>query len=178
MPKFRPTFCSFLLKFPSPKRSLIRSHYPTSFPTTHRTMSSSPESVNSQDSPQPTPTTSIISDFKDAVAGYEARANYACSGSIPIDLSGERNIGSFGASNGPITCPPITLRWDSHESGLVKRIRFPLEDGSEGALEGLLEDCAPATFGRSGKDVLDESYRKAGKRKWGFFLFVFGHAEE
>ena len=30
-------------------------------------------------------------------------------------------------------------------------------------LEQLLQSCAPATFGRENKDVLDESYRKAGK---------------
>ena len=31
------------------------------------------------------------------------------------------------------------------------------------ALEGLLSACAPATFGREGKDVYDEEYRKAIK---------------
>ncbi len=31
------------------------------------------------------------------------------------------------------------------------------------AIEELLKSCAPATFGRQGKDVLDESYRKAVK---------------
>jgi len=34
---------------------------------------------------------------------------------------------------------------------------------TEAELAVLLETCQPATFGRDAQDVLDESYRKAGK---------------
>jgi hypothetical protein len=32
----------------------------------------------------------------------------------------------------------------------------------QSVVEQLVADCQPATFGRGGKDVYDESYRKAG----------------
>ncbi|KAG6831031.1 hypothetical protein H0H87_006520 [Tephrocybe sp. NHM501043] len=38
-----------------------------------------------------------------------------------------------------------------------------LSDAAEHELEALAHACMPATFGRNNEDVLDESYRKAGK---------------
>ncbi|EPQ57176.1 hypothetical protein GLOTRDRAFT_115211 [Gloeophyllum trabeum ATCC 11539] len=38
-----------------------------------------------------------------------------------------------------------------------------MSEGSEDKLQALAEACVPATFGRNQVDVLDESYRKAGK---------------
>ena len=40
---------------------------------------------------------------------------------------------------------------------------------SEGALVHLAQACDPASFGRNGEDVHDESYRKAGKLDRGTF---------
>lgn len=34
---------------------------------------------------------------------------------------------------------------------------------NKSSLDGLVAACAPATFGLGGEDVLDETYRKAGK---------------
>lgn len=41
----------------------------------------------------------------------------------------------------------------------------PIESSANGttSIEGLLKACAPATFGKKGDEVLDESYRKAVK---------------
>lgn len=108
----------------------------------------------------------LLWDIIDAVQGFEARANYACGGKISIN-HGERNIGDFGATHRPITCPPITLRWDM--GGITKKIQFPPTEATQelytSALAELVNDCAPASFGRHGKDVYDEGYRKATKRK-------------
>ncbi|KAK4934349.1 hypothetical protein LTR66_015627, partial [Elasticomyces elasticus] len=59
-------------------------------------------------------------------------------------------------------CTPVTLRWES-PSGSGNRLILPCSDDERPALEQLLQDCLPASFGRDGKDVFDESYRKAGK---------------
>lgn len=56
----------------------------------------------------------ILRNIQNAVLSFEARANYACGGAIPIHHAG-RNIDDFGNTKGPITCSPITLRWDSLE---------------------------------------------------------------
>ena len=55
----------------------------------------------------------------------------------------------------------ICVRFNN--DGKVNEITLPLENGATSSLEALLAACSPATFGRDGKDVLDESYRKAGK---------------
>ena len=43
------------------------------------------------------------------------------------------------------------------------KLTFPVPDDKQKALERLVKDCQPATFGFGGKNVLDEGSRKAGK---------------
>jgi hypothetical protein len=61
----------------------------------------------------------------------------------------------------------ITIRWDSpqgNEAISVAKITFPItESDGEASLAKLAQDCQPASFGYKGKDVLDETYRKATK---------------
>lgn len=101
----------------------------------------------------------MLDDLRSSLQGYQARANYCCGGSIPIQHfpTAEPSM----ASRQPITAPPITLRFDNPD-GSVSKVQFPLGNNSSG-LEELLRTCTPATFGSRGKDVLDETYRKAGK---------------
>ncbi|TGO13033.1 hypothetical protein BTUL_0078g00420 [Botrytis tulipae] len=92
-------------------------------------------------------------------------ANYCCGGSIPIaapeDSSSNQKEPTEG--NPDLTLlisrqnfdqsfqqqvPPIVLRWDSKPGN---------------SMEALLQTCVPASFGLGGKNVLDETYRKAGK---------------
>ena len=62
------------------------------------------------------------------------------------------------------TSSPVILRWDSHnDSNLTSKLVFPLEPNTSGNLEQLVKDCQPATFGYKGKDIYDETYRKASK---------------
>jgi hypothetical protein len=44
--------------------------------------------------------------------------------------------------------------------GRLGCIQFPADNA---LLEPLVASCQPATFGRNNEDILDESYRKAGK---------------
>jgi len=59
-------------------------------------------------------------------------------------------------------CGPVTIRWDSDDSAGCK-VTLPCADADRPNFEQLLKDCQPASFGRGGEDVMDESYRKAGK---------------
>jgi hypothetical protein len=45
----------------------------------------------------------------------------------------------------------------------VDRRWLNLLKATEKELESLADACAPATFGRANKDIMDISYRKAGK---------------
>ncbi|KAH0844910.1 oxidoreductase, 2OG-Fe(II) oxygenase family protein [Fonsecaea pedrosoi] len=61
-------------------------------------------------------------------------------------------------------CDPITIRWDSTGAvGGSHKVTLPCTDSQRPSFEQLLKDCQPASFGRAGKDVMDETYRKAGK---------------
>jgi hypothetical protein len=63
-----------------------------------------------------------------------------------------------------IRCDPVTIRWDSIDDAKSSyKVSLPCSDDDKPAFEQLLRDCQPATFGRAGKNVLDETYRKAGK---------------
>lgn len=56
----------------------------------------------------------------------------------------------------------VRLRWEGKEGrGNVLRLPFVDEDDAWGLRE-LVDACKPATFGRDGKDIYDESYRRAG----------------
>lgn len=61
---------------------------------------------------------------------------------------------------------PITIRWDldgtaDNQDGLCAKLTLPLTQGAEAGLDRLLQHSRPATFGRGGQDIYDESYRKA-----------------
>ncbi|KAI1345639.1 hypothetical protein F5Y01DRAFT_323022 [Xylaria sp. FL0043] len=76
--------------------------------------------------------------------------------------------------------PPITLRWDPENSSTPAsqcKITFPIEDGQQEILTGLLRDMQPATFGFQGKDIYDESYRKASKMDTSQFSSTFNPYE-
>ena len=73
------------------------------------------------------------------------------------------------SSSSELTSPPVTIRWDSakHDDGVsttISKITFPVTGPhGEEDLAKLVRDCEPASFGFRGQDVLDDSYRKAGK---------------
>lgn len=84
-------------------------------------------------------------------------------------IGGRLDVLDSQADNAP-SAHPINLRWDrknGDDADIVgDKATFPIPEGNtsiEQAFQRLLQDCAPATFGLGQKDVLDESYRKAGK---------------
>lgn len=66
-----------------------------------------------------------------------------------------------------LTSPPVVLRWDSSSTRNGRKIILPTVDAQRisdtRAIEDLIKDGAPATFGKGAVEVLDESYRKAIK---------------
>ena len=74
------------------------------------------------------------------------------------------NVNALGTSSHRMRCEPITIRWDSNtHASASHKVSLPVKDEERPMFEQLLKDCSPASFGRGGKDVVDESYRKAGK---------------
>ncbi|KAI1419486.1 hypothetical protein F5Y12DRAFT_789007 [Xylaria sp. FL1777] len=113
---------------------------------------------------------------------------FACGGSIPISTEAApgspspQNTHSVAGSDLSSTLPssPITLRWDPENSSTPAsqcNLTFPLMDGQQEILAGLLRDMQPATFGFQGKDVYDESYRKASKLDPSRFASTFNPYE-
>lgn len=78
------------------------------------------------------------------------------------------------------SCLPIDLRWDSDDSSLLSsetKLTLPLEPKTEKNLGQLIKDMTPATFGRGGEHVYDESYRKASKLDPTHFASTFNPYE-
>lgn len=96
-------------------------------------------------------------------------STFACGGSIPIKetVHPTESPSKHPRKDDALSTAPISIRWDSsqgNEAISVAKITFPIIDpDGEASLARLAQDCQPASFGYKGKDVLDESYRKAAK---------------
>jgi len=103
--------------------------------------------------------------LRTALFASAKQATFACGGRLPIKIPTD-NIGDLIPStskqvhNQIPTTEPVTIRFGKAGSGLV--LRLPTE-GTDRALQSLLSSCEPATFGRGGQDVYDETYRRATK---------------
>src|SRR4051812_27441454 len=85
-----------------------------------------------------------------ALSEFLEHPTYACGGTIKASTE---------------TAPSVTIRWDSTDS--IEKLTFPLPSNASGEanspLGKLLQHTQPAGFGYQGKDIIDESYRKASK---------------
>ena len=93
------------------------------------------------------------------------KAPFFCGGEVRISDHKDKSVGQSPQTNGSFISDPIVLRWDSSSEETTRKLTFPLTEVDDGVtgIEGLLRDCAPATFGVGGEEVLDESYRMAVK---------------
>ncbi|KAK7967052.1 uncharacterized protein PG986_001329 [Apiospora aurea] len=112
---------------------------------------------------------------------------FACGGTLPVGRAGkaeepvdrgekaegiETNVPAL-ANEPKAQHEPITIRWDVDDNGAADgqvatpcaKLNLPPvpRAGGETSLKRLIQHCQPATFGRGGKDVYDESYRRAGQ---------------
>lgn len=96
------------------------------------------------------------------------KAAFCCGESIQVSDNEEKLVSRFENltfDDGKATPGPIVLRWDPPSGKTIRKLTLPsCEDVNRAiAIEGLLQDCGAATFGKAGEEVLDESYRKAAK---------------
>ena len=129
-------------------------------------------SVASVKKPEPEPAKgkvheqTLLNELIEAVSAQ--KAPFFCGGEVRIsdhkDISVDHSRHSPQA-NGKFISDPIVLRWDSPGEETTCKLTFPRAEIDDGvtAIEGLLRDCVPATFGIGGEEVLDETYRKAVK---------------
>ncbi|KAK3328729.1 hypothetical protein B0H66DRAFT_532 [Apodospora peruviana] len=99
----------------------------------------------------------LLFSVSNALAEQAGKAVFAVGGQIP--LAGLTDSGSNSHSH-------VSIRWDTGTGNQCLKASLPVgeEDvASQHAFTQLLSACEPATFGRGNEDVLDESYRKAGK---------------
>jgi hypothetical protein len=102
---------------------------------------------------------SLLTSVSNALADQADKSAFAVGGQISIpDLA---TPGSELPENSP-----VIIRWDSGKINHCRKASLPVvaEDAaSQEAFSSLLKDCEPATYGVGSKEVLDETYRKAGK---------------
>ncbi|KAK2033580.1 hypothetical protein LX32DRAFT_500080, partial [Colletotrichum zoysiae] len=86
-----------------------------------------------------------------------------------------------GLSSDPkdTAAPPVTVRWDPKDQAYGRKVAFPVQQAeeSQASFAHLVQDCQPATFGRNEQEVLDETYRKAGKMDESAFCTNFNPYE-
>lgn len=128
-------------------------------------------------------TAESLDSLKRLVGKQHDEALFACGGSIPILHPNDTTAPvrrDDSTDDGLLTSEPVTLRWDpSSDNALAKdaKVVFPLEPDHEQSLARLVKETEPATFGFHGKDVLDESYRKASKLEPSQFSTTFNPYE-
>ncbi|KAJ9302233.1 hypothetical protein DTO271G3_1099 [Paecilomyces variotii] len=99
----------------------------------------------------------VCRQLSELVEGENSSSSFACGGTIPIEKDDSEHNSS---------CAPVNLFWKTGEDTQAQKLVLPLTDTQESnysLLQRLVDDCSPATFGRGDQDVLDPSYRMAGK---------------
>ncbi|KAF2499038.1 hypothetical protein BU16DRAFT_503041 [Lophium mytilinum] len=134
---------------------------------------------------------SLLSQLGKRIEEQKNGATYTIGGSIPITKPGSDGGSPQSSSAAPpeagkpstqglaqALTAPITIRWDSTTAeGLISKVTLPCEPGDAASLEKLVNDCQPATFGHNGKDIYDETYRKATKLDTTAFSSTFNPYE-
>ncbi len=106
------------------------------------------------------------------------KSPFACGGTI--DITDNQGTGptakkqKMNVSPGQAS-PLINLFWAMETGSTAQKLVLPF--GSASALQQLVKECVPATFGRGENDVLDPEYRRAGKMDPNNFATSFHPAD-
>lgn len=116
------------------------------------------------------------------VCTEQSSTSFACGGSIPVRIDKNDSDTSWARTpTEPMHSNPINVFWSSKEEDKVNKLTLPIQGNGvsdeESGISTLVRDCSPATFGRGQKDVLDESYRRAGKMDVADFATNFHPAD-
>jgi hypothetical protein len=114
----------------------------------------------------------------DRIEGEHSSASFACGGTIHIGPGGI--VENSSTRNNEVS-PPVHIFWATdRNSSNARRVILPLGDSEESnvnVLQELVMDCSPATFGKGDEDILDPTYRKAGKMDRDQFASTFHPAD-
>lgn len=119
-------------------------------------------------------------DIEGQESGKSAKVRKRGEHSSESDIRGEAKASGILDSPAPCASAPVSIYWSSEGNGHSKRLSLPFKKVDESGttpLAGLVHDCAPATFGRGDKDVLDPEYRSAGKLDTDNFCTTFHPAD-
>ena len=96
--------------------------------------------------------------LKRCIDDEQATATFTCSGTIPISESQPEET---------LVSAPVSIFWSTGNDSTAHKLVLPLngtvQESSAGALQQLVADCDPASFGLGDKDVIDPEYRRAVK---------------
>ena len=124
-------------------------------------------SNHSSDSNPPAKADPVSDSILQDLAQSLKHSTYACGGTVAIQGYDQK------LTDG--TAFPVVIRWDSSEA--IEKLTFPCaldaETDGNGELKKLVKTSEPASFGLNGKDVIDESYRKAVKLDPSAFASTF-----
>ena len=118
-------------------------------------------------------------------AASQSRAPFCCAGHVPITKQSPFELIKDDVLDRQLTSTPVVIRWDCEDGKTCGKLTLPIvqekkpgpgrprkkqrtasdsiDTGDHATVEDLLDNCAPASFGKDGEDILDESYRKAVK---------------
>jgi hypothetical protein len=106
----------------------------------------------------------VTEEMVQALSRCLSNATYACGGTVKIANPEDIPLSKSQEAASAVSADPITIRWDSATS--IEKLTLPMIDGMAGNIDPIAKLVAgtqPASFGFQGKDVIDESYRRASK---------------
>ncbi|OJJ67117.1 hypothetical protein ASPBRDRAFT_78662 [Aspergillus brasiliensis CBS 101740] len=121
--------------------------------------------------------TQACQQLREAIDSETSSASFACGGRIPITSP----IGSEQSAAGPTSPRVQMVHWGAEHDSTAHRFTLPVPSEASGSsfrgVQGLVDACQPASFGRGGQDILDPEYRRAGKLEPDQFLTSFHPAD-
>ena len=98
------------------------------------------------------------------VAARSSEAAFCCGGRLPIGHESAFEEVKDTLKAHRQKTQPVVIRWDRKDNRSIGKLTLPLSTAEDQqGMEDFVDSCAPATFGKGGKDTLDESYRRASK---------------
>ncbi|KAL2277142.1 hypothetical protein FJTKL_00157 [Diaporthe vaccinii] len=136
------------------------------------------QSESQSEVPRDQVTGKLLDQLREELGKETEKTVFTCGGTIPVTTPGQ----TFVSGNKQIssTSEPVTIRWDPATPGTPAsqvKLVLPIVPNSQGNVEKLINDLEPASFGYHGKDVFDETYRKALKMDTNKFASTFNPYE-
>ncbi|CRG83902.1 hypothetical protein PISL3812_01258 [Talaromyces islandicus] len=125
---------------------------------------------------------SQIDRLSELICTQQSKTSFTCGGSIAVRTDkNDPDVSWVANPTEPIHSRPINIFWASKDKAEVNNVTLPIDGDGESdeksKLRKLVGDCSPASFGRGLTDVLDETYRRAGKMNLEDFASSFQPAD-